>query len=99
MADPASALSIASSVVQFIQFSVSLASQAKQIYDSAEGSLPEHIECDAASRRLAGLSERVKESVDTLEKGRGQSSRPIPTALGDICNRCIEISTELQTSL
>jgi len=96
--DPVTALGVASSIVQLIQFGSSLSSQANHIYRSAEGALPEHIECDSARKRLMDLSDQVKQS---MRDARVVGNRPNPgaQALEDICNGCVEVSRELQKLL
>ena len=96
--DPVTAIGLASSVVQFIQFGSSLASQANHIYKSAEGQLPEHIECSGSSKRLEELSGKVRSS---MQKAMSEGGRPSASdeVLQDICDGCIEVSGELQKIL
>jgi hypothetical protein len=90
--DPVTALSVASSVVQFIQFGFSLASQASRIYKSTEGALPEHIESENAIKRLVEVSDKIRLSMHE----HGTSNSP---ALEAICNGCMEVSGDLQKLL
>jgi hypothetical protein len=96
--DPVTAIGLASSVVQFIQFGSSLASQANRIYKSTEGQLPEHIECSDSSKRLEELSDKVRSSMQKAMSEGGRLSAS-DEALQDICDGCIEVSGELQKIL
>jgi hypothetical protein len=96
--DPVTAIGLASSVVQFVQFTSSLTSQANRIFKSAEGQLSEHIECSESSKRLEELSDKVKIS---MQEALSSDNKPTTNdqALEDICNGCIEVSGELQKIL
>jgi hypothetical protein len=96
--DPVTAIGLASSVVQLIQFGFSLTSQANRIYKSAEGASPENIECYDSSKRLEELSNRVKNSM-SIALGSGSQHDANDEALQKICDGCIEVSGELQRIL
>ncbi|KAH7381016.1 hypothetical protein BKA64DRAFT_226606 [Cadophora sp. MPI-SDFR-AT-0126] len=97
--DPLTALSVASSVVQLIQFGCSLTSMAKRVYDSADGALPEHITCVATSQRLTDLCTSVKQSITGVGNKGNQARDSSMDALEEICNGCVEVSGELQVIL
>ncbi|PVH75164.1 hypothetical protein DL98DRAFT_428067, partial [Cadophora sp. DSE1049] len=97
--DPLTALSVASSVVQLIQFGCSLTSLAKRIYDSAEGALPEHITCETTSQRLTDLCSNVKQSINGVGNMGDQARNSSAGALEEICNGCMEVTGELQVIL
>lgn len=61
--DPFSALTIATSVVQFIDFGCSLVSETRQIYKSLHGATVSQVETTFAARRTLELSERMKSSL------------------------------------
>ncbi|PMD49010.1 hypothetical protein L207DRAFT_522323 [Hyaloscypha variabilis F] len=61
--DPWSALNIATSVAQFLEFGCSLVSSTSQIYKSAHGATVSQAETTFAARRLLELSERMKASL------------------------------------
>jgi hypothetical protein len=93
--DPLSALSVAASVVQFVQFGASLVSKTHEIYASHEGTLSANVQVEAATKRLIGL-------VDGL-RGPLVAGNSFPSVgsqeLEDICNKCISISKELLARL
>jgi hypothetical protein len=94
--DPLSALGLAASVVQFVQFGGSLVSKSHQIYTSSEGKLTSNVECETATTRLVALSEQLKDSL------RNASSVGISAdelAIEALCNDCIVISKELLVRL
>jgi predicted RNase H-like nuclease (RuvC/YqgF family) len=93
--DPLSALGIAASVVQFVQFSGSLVSKSKQIYK--HGALLDHVECETATRRLTELSTDVESSLKDLEE-LGSLSHDAKT-LKLICSNCAKLSEELISRL
>lgn len=97
--DPVSALGFASSVVQLIHFGFSLGSQVKRIYYSADGALPEHIECEESGNRLKELSDKIKESIGVMRTSSNPLAQAENKALEDICNGCIKVLDELQQLL
>src|SRR6266536_6475334 len=93
--DPLSALSIAASVAQFIQFASSLVSKSHQIY--AEGALVDHVECENATKRLVNLTNEVQSSLGDLGS-LGKLSED-SEALRTICVRCGKLSEDLISRL
>lgn len=89
--DPLSALSLASSVVQFVQFGGSLVSKSRQIYE--HGKLQSNIDFEEAVHRLTALTGGVKSSLGDLND-LGQLSRS-SKAMKDICERCEKLGDEL----
>jgi hypothetical protein len=90
--DPLSALSIASSVLQFVQFGCSLVSKAHEIHQSSSGALPEHLECEDATTRLVELTKKIQ-YPETSSTSGCLSSDDAP--LEAICRNCDVIATEL----
>lgn len=98
--DPLTAVGLAASILQFVQFGGSLLSKAHQIHTSALGALPDHIDCEKVTIRLIDLAEKLKDSLKN-DFGDAQplssaitSSRMTPHAekLREICNDCIGVS-------
>ncbi|KAN0093480.1 hypothetical protein V8E51_016664 [Hyaloscypha variabilis] len=85
--DPLSALGVAASIVQFIQFGSSITSQALEIYKSSEGSSADNFECENASKRLRELCNGLK------------NTGCYGVALKKICEGCLEVAEELETLL
>lgn len=95
--DGLSALSVAASVTQFIEFGCSLVSKSKEIYRSANGASLQQVEAESAIKRLLELSGRIKAS-SRLET----QIPPIvweDQALQAICDGCILVSNELLQKL
>jgi hypothetical protein len=61
--DPFSALSVAASVVQFLDFGCQVVSKAKAINRSADGVSIDHAQSEAAAKRLVHLAEGMKSSL------------------------------------
>ena len=94
--DPLSALGVAASVVQFLQFGGSLVSKSRQIY--TQGTLLDDVKCKKASKRLNELTGRIRVSLkEELEKTGTLSSDA--RALGIICGNCTKLSSELLLNL
>jgi len=91
--DPLSALSIAASIAQFIQFGGSLVSKSCQLY--RRGALVDHTECENAVKRLFELTE----NLNTPSRGLDGPPSPESQALEDICGNCTKLSKELLSQL
>jgi hypothetical protein len=92
-----SALSVAASVAQFIEFGCSV-SKSKEIYRSIKGLPTQQVESITAAKRLADLSERIKAARQI--KGSGTLDRQTDEqALEAICEGCISVPKELISKL
>jgi hypothetical protein len=58
--DPMPAISLAGTIVQFVDFSIKLVSKGHSIYHSAAGTLPENLELEAITTNLSVISSRLK---------------------------------------
>lgn len=63
--DPFTAIGLASAIVQFVDFSSTLVSGAREIYSSASGARTEHDEADLAIDRLRDLTRHLPHVVPT----------------------------------
>ena len=90
--DPLSALSIAASTVQFVDFGCRLFSDAKELYHSGDGALIGHHQAEDAAVHLGELTEGLKASLCAKWGGK---SVPGEEALEAICTGCIEVSKQL----
>jgi len=63
--DPLSALGVAASVAQFVQFASSLVSKSREIY--VHGASLDHVECESATKRLVELTANIRTSSKELE--------------------------------
>ncbi|EHK42170.1 hypothetical protein TRIATDRAFT_146839, partial [Trichoderma atroviride IMI 206040] len=91
MADPLSALGLASNIVQFISFGSTLLSKGLEIHKSADGALVKYSELEAITMNLEELS-------------RGLGRRYEPTTqtsqqLQNLCQGCRTVITELLEAL
>jgi hypothetical protein len=89
--DPVSALSVAASVIQFVDYGTRVISKAREIYASADGTLSANSEIEEATTRLQVLS-------NSLRPEGGLPLGPLDeadTALDNICKECIQVSREL----
>ncbi|KOS40917.1 hypothetical protein ACN38_g8216 [Penicillium nordicum] len=66
MMDPFSALSLATSVIQFVDFATKLTSKGKELYRSTDGILADHAEKSAISSKLSTLSKGLLSSLDGI---------------------------------
>lgn len=107
--DPLSALSVAASVVQFVEFAHKIVSKGRQLYDSPNGALRDNEETETVTKRLQALTEMLKESMEEIPR-----TKRAPTAraakrpkdeyrqevrLRQIYAECNVLSTELMRRL
>jgi hypothetical protein len=89
--DPLSALGIAASIAQFLQFGGSLVSKSCEIY--SHGALLGHADLESAMKRFIQLADSMKTSLGELEVLGPLSSDS--KVLEVICGNCMELSQEL----
>jgi hypothetical protein len=90
--DPLTALGLASSIVQFVDFGCKVVSKSHELYRSAAGASIENIEYESIIHDLTNLNARL-----TLEPS-ARSNRDLKSnnqALGDLCSGCNDIAAEL----
>lgn len=95
--DPFAALSVASAVVQFVDFGTKLISKGKEIYQSADGVLADHAEQAAISSRLAELSTRLSNSL--LFFATGKKLSPAEEALQEVTVECMQFADDFTGAL
>jgi len=96
--DGLSALTVAASVAQSIEFVLDLVTKSKEIYKSANGASIKDEETEAATKRLVQLSDRLKTSANDQNTTSGNLS-PEDQALQTVCDQCIVVSDELLQKL
>ena len=92
--DPFTAVSLASNVIQFVDFSCRLVSKGQQIYKSANGVLVEYLETENVAKDLNILSNNLRRSFDA-----GPFDDPLDDAdrsLLDLYEKCEDLAGELQ---
>lgn len=85
--DPASAIGLASSIVQLITFSSDLLSKTREIHSSADGAVVENVELEAISTSLLELTREIDAGNTRLTKADKQ--------LKDLCTGCQKVANEL----
>jgi len=91
--DPISAVSLAATIVQLVDFSSKLVSKGHHIYHSAKGAVEENIDLEAVTTDLLEISTRLKthERLGCLSKD--------DQLLEDLAGKCATISDELLSRL
>lgn len=95
--DTFTALSIAATIFQIVQFSVAILSRSKEIYGSASGSLNYNVDLELVEEDLAGLISKLVNSI--VPGGTGPASSDDDQTLLALCHRSVEISRELKNAL
>lgn len=94
------ALSVASSVIQFVDFGSKLLSRSRKLYKSTQGVLTENVDIEVITVDLINLTQGLRRK---LPENRPLSA-PSPNnhehfeddeAIDTICRRCLEIAQEL----
>jgi hypothetical protein len=97
MLDPVSAIGLASSVIQIVDFSCKLVSKTREYRTSADGALIEHKELRAAANRLSALSKAIHGPLAKCRSLRKPTN--VDIALGDIAGECLDQASELTQAL
>jgi len=95
--DPVSALGVAGTTVQFIDFSTHLLSKASEYYKSADGGLLQHKDIAQVAASIGQLSNRLNVSLDRLEGLNTQTFEE--SALKAIVEECRVNAQDLVTTL
>jgi hypothetical protein len=103
--DPLSALSVAASVVQFVEFAHKIVSKGRQLYDSPNGALHNNEETETITKRLQALTGMLKKSIEEIPRTKRAPTARAAKRLKDeyrqevrlrqICAECNVLSTEL----
>jgi hypothetical protein len=91
--DPLPALSIAASLVQFIDFSAKIVSKGNRLFQSASGSLLENDQIESAAKRLRDLVQPIQ--PPPLATADDIQEQP----LQDLCTECVKVATQLMGQL
>ncbi|KAI9660993.1 MAG: hypothetical protein M1821_009320 [Bathelium mastoideum] len=99
------ALSIASAVVQLVDFTAKLVSRGYKLHHATEGTLLEWTDLDASARKMVQLNNAVIDTFDSASKERDiyQSGGSIPIDselnLRQVCKGCSEAAEKLVRAL
>ena len=88
--DPLTALSVAGTIVQFVDFSIKLLSTTRKLYRSDIGNLPDHEELEYVTTDLSRLAARLQQAADQEE-----GFQPSSPELQEISRKCDEVAREL----
>ncbi|KAK4446194.1 hypothetical protein QBC34DRAFT_412097 [Podospora aff. communis PSN243] len=105
--EPLSALGVATSVVQFVDFSSKLISGTFEIYKSAGGELGRNSAIETLTKQLVGLSERLEASLAESSSSSSSNSNsntlasrsPNEQDLHQLCRECNGAASELLGAL
>lgn len=89
--DPLSALSLASTIVQFVDFSIELVQSTKQIYESTSGANSQNEDYISSATELQRLCQRLCVSKASPDSPLS----PDQEALNTLATRCQRISKDL----
>lgn len=73
--DPLSTLSVAASVVQFIEFAGKIVSKGRELYKSSSGALGENERTETVTKRLHDLTAKLKSSLQNASRTRQNPAR------------------------
>jgi hypothetical protein len=90
--DPFSALSVATSVVQFVDFGSKLVSRAIEIHQSHENIPDDLADASKLSEKMSVVSEQLEGSMNTIPR---RTLEPHEQELLDMCKQCQDISQQL----
>jgi hypothetical protein len=88
--DPLTALSVAGTIVQFVDFSIKLLSTTRKLYRSDVGNLPDHEELEYVTTDLSRLAARLQQPPEQEE-----GFQPSSPELQEISGKCDEVAREL----
>ena len=92
MLDPLTALGLAGNIVQFVDFSSKIVSKARDIHNSANGSLPENIDTETVAQSLRVLYSNIAPQLDSPSSAQEE-------ILNKLCIGCDNIAQELLQAL
>lgn len=93
------ALSLAGTIIQFVDFSSKIFSKSRELYESSSRALTVNEEIEKAVEELNTLTVKLEQPLN--QSGSSPSSRrPVEDpALNELCGTCRKIAKELQTRL
>lgn len=96
MLDPITALSVACSVLQIVDFAGNLISKGKKYYQSADGALVEHRDQTAAADKLGALAKTLSRTLPSI---RNQQPSNEELAIRSIAKECEETAIDFTKAL
>jgi hypothetical protein len=92
MLDPLTSISLAGTIVQFVDFSGKIISKVKDLKSSAGGSSHELFNSEIVAKDLLALSQRLKDGIRSHGAGRLSAD---DQALEHLCEGCISLSKSM----
>jgi molecular chaperone GrpE (heat shock protein) len=86
-------LSLAGNIVQFVDFSCTVISRAKELSNSVQGATQDTLNYEIVTRDLLKVSENLKGGVATSSVD--SSKNEADQALEEVCNGCIFLSEKM----
>jgi hypothetical protein len=96
--DPLSALGVAASVVQFLDFASTLVSSTYKIYKSTTGDTKEKLDLMVVTSSLKSLSNDLRLSLDQ-DTSEGKELSKVDTEINTLCASCSDVADELILAL
>ena len=90
MLDPLTALSVAGTIVQFVDFSSKLLAKSREIYESASGASIDNNQLEAIAKDLEGLNARLRKPLPSQ-----QSLDDSDISLVKLGEQCAGVAAEL----
>jgi hypothetical protein len=92
MLDPLTALGLAGNIVQLVDFSSKIVGKARDIYKSADGSLPENLDAETVAQSLRVLYSNIAPQLVSPSSVQEET-------LNELCIGCDNIAKELLQAL
>jgi hypothetical protein len=96
--DPLSALSIAASVVQFVDFGTRLLSGTREVYKSASGQTKDIVELSTIVADLSQFSQNIREQFAKVDESRQQKTSTEEILLKTSAN-CLQTCADIQVAV
>lgn len=93
MLEPLTAIGLAGTLIQFVDFSSKIVSKAGETYASADGALPENQDAETVAQSLQVLDAKIRAGLAT---GSGTKSEE---TLKELCRECDSVAQELLKAL
>jgi hypothetical protein len=95
MLDPMSALLVAASAVQFVDFSIKMVSKSKELYKSTSGALEENLQLSQSARILLGCEKEVRNALHVLTFHPPLVISDSQADLLELCENCLNVGLKL----
>jgi hypothetical protein len=97
--DPLTALSVAGTIVQFVDFGTKIVRGTYHMYNSATGALPVNEELEIITRDLAVLVTKLRQPLQAEDAPTGRLHNTLQVALQSLCDDCVRVADKLITRL